>query len=145
MPLSQRQLARVIVFKVLYNRLLLENNPLADIYLFQQSGLVGETKVFAEKLLASAWDNKDEIEKHINERLENTNKDRLQTNLYALFLLSVGELFYMPKQDRRIIINEALLIARSYIGEHVIALCNGVLHKLADVKEWEASKTDVTL
>lgn len=79
-------------------------------------------------VIYNAVDNKETYIEKINDLLDGWTFDRLGFPEAAILLLGISEL-EMKEVDKRIIINEAILLAKEYGNEEAYPLINKVLDK----------------
>ena len=73
----------------------------------------------------------DEISKKIAETSENFAADRVYKVDFALLLLAVYEITYMPSIPFKVSVDEAISLAKKYSTEKSSVFINGVLSKFA--------------
>jgi N utilization substance protein B len=133
---SRRQ-GRVLAVQALYpSRINLKFSP--D-YLDKIIGLNGQdynedSLTFARTLLNLAEEHLDEADKLIKTVLENWEWDRLCAMDRAILGVAVLELLYLPDVPARVVINEAIEIAKEFSTEKSGIFVNGILDSIAREK-----------
>ncbi len=98
-----------------------------------------EEQTFARFLIAGAIEHSEEIDKLIAEHLaENWSLDRLNKVALAILRVSIYELRYQPDSKDKIIIDEAINIAKDFGAEDSYKFINAILDKIG--KNDDASK-----
>lgn len=93
---------------------------------------------YINKLLLSAYENREELDERINKYLKNWRSERLSKTSLALLRLSMAEILYLGTPVGASI-NEAVEIAKKYEeNKETVALINGVLGSFS--KELEAGE-----
>ena len=124
---SSRRSARILAFKIAYQREQIGYNPAGESLLLKNSNLSLEMIDFTKTLTESLKKNREQIDQLIEENLINWKKSRLAGSLNALLQIAVTELQIGQNPNEGVILNEALEICRQCIGEDAIKICNGVL------------------
>lgn len=88
-----------------------------------------EDRVFASKLLKETLNHWDEIEKKLEERLQNWDLDRVSLMDKIILLTAFSELDNFPFTPSRVIINEYIEIAKVFATEKSNVFVNGILDK----------------
>lgn len=128
MSATSRRDARVIAYRVIYQRARIGVNKAGEEILFQESSLPEQYKTFAKELINKTWEELEAIDQKIQENLKNWKQSRIAESFNALLRLSVCELLFFPETDNKVVINEAIEICRSHVEERVTKMCNGVLN-----------------
>jgi N utilization substance protein B len=87
----------------------------------------------AEALLQGVLQHREEIDQRISERLENYSFDRVGTVDRNILRVAVYELLYVKEIPVRVVINEAVEIARGLGDTQTRIFVNGILDKIARV------------
>lgn len=95
-----------------------------------------EDMVFAKKLLTKTLLKNSELEKEIEGKTPNWDKDRIADMDYILLKMAICELLNFPSIPEKVTINEFLEIAKEYSTPKSSIFINGILDKL--VKEYKA-------
>lgn len=88
-----------------------------------------EDEDFARKLLKESYQNLEENEKKIEEKLENWDLDRVSVMDKVILSTAFTELDFFPLTPSRIIINEYIEIAKAYSSDKAGLFINGILDK----------------
>lgn len=92
-----------------------------------------EDIAFVNQLVALVTTNKKEIKKTILGHLVGYTFDRIHRVDSVALMLAVAELMYTPETGKKIVINEAVNLAKEFGGEKSTSFVNGVLASI--VKE----------
>lgn len=82
---------------------------------------------FANDLVRGTSQRLEEIDRLIGSRTQNWRMERMAVLDRLILRLATYELLAEPETPAKVIINEALELARSYSGEEAVAFVNGVL------------------
>ena len=85
---------------------------------------------YVKQALIGIENNKEEIDKVIEENLHNWKLDRISKVNLSILRLSTYEVLYDKEIPRSVAINEALEITRRYSEEKSVGFINGVLDKI---------------
>lgn len=92
-----------------------------------QPGMSDEHREFANSLVRGTSQRVEEIDRLIGSRTQNWRIERMAVLDRLILRLATFELLAEPKTPAKVVINEALELARSYSGEEAVAFVNGVL------------------
>jgi transcription antitermination protein NusB len=84
-------------------------------------------ETFANGLVRGTVSRVDEIDRLLAERARNWRVERMAVLDRLVLRLAVYELLAEPDTPARVIINEALELARAYSGEEAVGFVNGIL------------------
>jgi N utilization substance protein B len=82
---------------------------------------------FANDLLRGTVARVEEIDKMLAERAKNWRVERMAVLDRLVLRLAVYELLAVPDTPAKVVINEALELARAYSGEEAVGFVNGIL------------------
>ena len=82
---------------------------------------------YAAALARGAWDDRESLDGYIGEAARNWRVERLTTIDRLLLRLAVHELMAFPGTPPRVVIDEAIELARVYSGDEATKFVNGVL------------------
>ena len=82
---------------------------------------------FANDLLRGTVGRVEEIDRMLAERAQNWRVERMAVLDRMVLRLAVYELLAVPDTPARVVINEAIELARAYSGEEAVAFVNGIL------------------
>lgn len=85
---------------------------------------------YVKQALIGVENNKDDIDKIIQENLHNWKLERISKVNLSILRLATYELLYDKEVPRGVAINEALEITRRYSDEKSVGFINGVLDKI---------------
>ncbi len=134
---GSRRLGRVLAVQALYPARI--NLKFSPDHLDNIIGLNGQdyneaSLTFARTLLNLAEEHLDEADKLIKTVLENWEWDRLCAMDRAILGVAVLELLYLPDVPARVVINEAIEIAKEFSTEKSGIFVNGILDSIAREK-----------
>ena len=86
-----------------------------------------EHREFANDMVRGTTQRVEEIDRLIGSRAQNWRIERMAVLDRLILRLATYELLAQPHTPAKVIINEALELARSYSGEEAVAFVNGVL------------------
>jgi N utilization substance protein B len=132
-----RRLGRILAVQVLYpTRINLDfsTNHLEKIASLNREDYNEEVLAFAKILLSLAEKHLGEADKLIKTVLENWEWDRLCAMDRAILGIAVLELLYLPENPARVVINEAIEIAKEFSTEKSGIFVNGILDSIARKK-----------
>jgi N utilization substance protein B len=85
------------------------------------------TRAYAVELARGSWEGKDAIDVYLADAARNWRVERLAVIDRLLLRLAVHELLAYPGTPPRVVIDEAIELARRYSGEAAAKFVNGVL------------------
>ena len=85
--------------------------------------------VFGKELINGVISNEEEIRKYANKYLNKWTIDRLGFTDQAIIEIAIYELMYTDT-PKKVVINEAIELAKEYSDEAVVKMINGVLDKV---------------
>jgi N utilization substance protein B len=91
------------------------------------SDLAPEHQEFANGLMRGTVQRQEEIDRLLGTRAQNWRVERMAILDRAVLRLATYELLAEPGTPAKVIINEALELARAYSGEEAVGFVNGVL------------------
>ena len=86
-----------------------------------------EARDYAVDLARGSWDNRQALDVYISDAARNWRLERLAIVDRLLLRLAVHELLDHPGTPPRVVIDEAIELARSYSGDEAAKFVNGVL------------------
>lgn len=134
---GSRRLGRILAVQVLYPKrinLKLSTAHLEKIISLNRQDYDEEALAFAKTLLNLAEEHLEEADKLIKTVLENWEWDRLCAMDRAILGIAVLELLYLPDVPARVVINEAIEIAKEFSTEKSGIFVNGILDSIAREK-----------
>lgn len=93
--------------------------------------LPGEAEEYVDALVAALEDDLPDLDRKIGLALERWNLDRVAATDRGVLRLATAELVHLPGTPARVLIDEAVAIARKYGREDSGRFVNGVLDRLA--------------
>lgn len=88
---------------------------------------------YVKQALIGVGNNKEAIDKVIEENLRNWKIDRISKVNLSILRLATYELLYDEEVPRGVAINEALEITRRYSDEKSVSFINGVLDQIKEI------------
>ena len=85
---------------------------------------------YIKEILFKVEENKEVIDKKIEESLNNWKIDRISKVNLSILRLAIGEMLYIEDVPEKVAINEAIELTRKYSDEKSISFVNGVLDKV---------------
>jgi N utilization substance protein B len=85
---------------------------------------------YIKQALIGVGNNKEEIDKMIEENLHNWKLDRISKVNLSILRIATYEIIFDKEVPRSVAINEALEITRKYSDEKSVSFINGVLDKI---------------
>jgi N utilization substance protein B len=134
---GSRRLGRVLAVQALYPariNLKFSTNQLDKIIGLNSQDYNEDSLTFARTLLNLAEEHLEEADKSIKTVLENWEWDRLCAMDRAILGVAVLELLYLPDVPARVVINEAIEIAKEFSTEKSGIFVNGILDSIAREK-----------
>lgn len=130
MSLSRRK-ARIVVLEALY-QFDISNGDVNNIINAKLTGknLSKGTKDFILKLAEGILEHRDEINNLIEANAENWSLDRIAVIDRNILMLASFELLYCPDVPFKVVIDEAVELAKIYGAEDSGAFINGILDKI---------------
>lgn len=84
-------------------------------------------RAVAERLTTGTWEDRERIDAYIADAARNWRIERLATIDRLLLRLAIHELLAHPATPPRVVMDEAIELARMYSGEDAVRFVNGVL------------------
>jgi N utilization substance protein B len=134
---GSRRLGRVLAVQALYPariNLKFSTDQLDQIIDLNSQDYNEDSLTFAKTLLNLAEEHLDEADNLIKTVLENWEWDRLCAMDRAILGVAVLELLYLPDVPARVVINEAIEIAKEFSTEKSGIFVNGILDSIAREK-----------
>jgi N utilization substance protein B len=91
------------------------------------AGLDEEAEAYANALTHGAWEDRTAIDERIADAARNWRVERMTVLDRTVLRLAVHELLSHPETPPKVVINEAIDLARSYSGDEAAKFVNGVL------------------
>jgi N utilization substance protein B len=86
-----------------------------------------EARAYAEALAGGTWEARGQLDERIGESAKNWRVERLAVLDRIVLRLAIQELLVHPDTPPRVVIDEAIELARAYSGEEAARFVNGVL------------------
>lgn len=129
--MSRRRQGRELALGCLYAHFATDQ-PAGDVFEGQARRMTcdRETEGYARRLFHAAIEHGEEIDRTIREGAANWDFDRIGTVEKNILRLAIAELRFFLETPAKVIINEALELARAYVGEESRAFVNGILDRV---------------
>ena len=133
-----RRLARETAFKVIYKSFFLNGDLSIDELLEEDKITEQEDKDYIEdskfvKELVSLYEqNQEQINSLINSKLKGYTPERVYRIDRAILATAIAELFFYKQTPYKVVINEAVEMAKKYSTEKSYSFVNGVLKVLVE-------------
>lgn len=123
-----RRSAREYALKVLYSR---ELNPDTEAIEGDGKALSEKDKAFADALIQAVTEHKEPLDTLLQDHLKHWSLSQLNVVDKNILLLALAEADYLGEaaSDRKVILNEAIEMAKVYGGDSSWRFINGVLDK----------------
>ncbi|ACA41003.1 transcription antitermination factor NusB [Lysinibacillus sp. fkY74-1] len=90
------------------------------------------TNVFYEKIVTGTAEHLEEIDATLEQHLEKWSLARLPKIERTVLRLAVYELLYMPETPKRVVLNEAIELCKTFGDDSSSKFVNGVLSKFTE-------------
>ncbi|MGN0026461.1 transcription antitermination factor NusB [uncultured Clostridium sp.] len=84
---------------------------------------------YIKKVLLKVEENRENIDKKIEDSLTNWKLDRISKVNLSILRLAIGEMLYIEDVPEKVAINEAIEMTKKYSDEKSVSFINGVLDK----------------
>ena len=130
---GNRRKAREFAVQGIY-QWLLNKQPVADLVkqLREQEGFAGIDEKMFQALLAGVVDGNEALDRQLSEFVDRSIAE-LSPVEHAILLLGAQELLHHPEVPYRVVLNEAVELAKTFGGTDGHKYVNGVMDKLAAV------------
>ena len=134
-----RHKARDISFKYIYQLeygqpLKVEDDGFWDMALEEDKNLAKEDKEFITSLVNGVKEHLDEIDKVIFSKIEKRAMNRVFKIDLAILRIAVYELLYVKDLSYKVVVNEAVEIAKKYGKDNSHSFINGILREVIKEK-----------
>ena len=119
--------AREAAFKVVFADLFNTNDEKFALSVFRHDNLTEEETAFAEKLVSTVNEHKQELSELIAEKTSRYPEHRIYAADRAAMLIALAEIEYFDEIPPVVSVNEATNLARKYSTETSTDFVNGVL------------------
>lgn len=133
-----RSVARETAFKIVYKSLFL-NGDLSYDEILQEDNITmeldkdyAEDVEFISQLIALYGENIDNINKAIDSHLMGYTPERVYKIDRAILSIAITELLYYKKTPLKVVVNEAVIMAKKYSTEKSYSFVNGILKAIAE-------------
>lgn len=134
-----RHKAREIAFKYIYQiaygqPLIVEEDGFWDLALEEDENIGEAEKSFIEKIVTGVKTNIEEIDKIIFSKISGRSMDRVFKIDLAILRIAVYELLYNKDLSYKVVVNEAVEIAKKYGKDNSHSFINGILREVIKEK-----------
>lgn len=98
------------------------------------AGIVEDALTYLKVLVIGVQEHREAIDETITKHLKNWTINRLERTNLLLLRLATYELLYQPEVDKRIVMNEAIELTKSFNDEKASKFVNGILQSIVDDK-----------
>ena len=127
-----RKLARETAFKIVYKSLF-PSNDLSCEELLEDDNIVDKEDIeFVSTLIDLYKNNAEEINKSINSKLTAYTPERVYRIDRAILCIALTEILFYKKTPLKVVINEAIEMAKKYSTEKSYSFVNGMLKALTE-------------
>jgi transcription antitermination protein NusB len=130
--MANRHKSRILAFQALYSWDMTGNEK-EELFSFEwlKEAVQEDTLLFSRLMISGVLDNKDEIDKIITKNLIKWDFNRLARVDLAILRISVYSLIFQKDIPSRVVINEAIEIAKEFAATDSYKFINGVLDGIA--------------
>lgn len=133
-PTNSRIATREMIFKLIFETCFHEPQDSVMYEEFLQNNECNEEDLeFLKTIYVGVLERKKELDSLIESKLKKYTLSRLMKVDYSILLMSIYELKFYQKTSAKVVINEAVKLAKKYSDEKSYAFINGVLREI--VKE----------
>ena len=126
-----RKLARETAFKVIYKSLF-QNDDFSSAEIIEEDGIDEEGSVFVNTLVDLYRENQKEITEKIDNNLKDYSPERVYKIDRAIISVALAEILYYKQTPFKVVINEAVEMAKKYSTEKSYSFVNGILKKIIE-------------
>lgn len=127
-----RKFARESAFKIIYKSLFVKNDLSCEEILEDDKIESVEDVEFVKTLVSLYEQNAEEINNNINAKLTGYTPERVYRIDRAIICVAVAEAVYYKKTPLKVVINEAIEMAKKYSTEKSYSFVNGMLKSLLE-------------
>ncbi len=129
-----RTRARELALQALYQVDLAGSEPmdaLSTAFKAEEGSAESAALAFAEQLVRGVAEHREEIDQTIERHSHNWRIDRMAKVDRNVLRLAVFELLHLPETPRKVVLNEAIELAKKFGSEESSAFINGILDKVS--------------
>ena len=132
--MNHRRLARVFAFETIYADTFSEET--VDNAMLDTTKVQGKANQFAEHLIAGVRSEKEQLDAALQEFSPKRKMERFPKVELTILRMATWELLH-PQEDTpaKIVINEAVLLAKEFGGDTSYKYINAILHNLAKSRQ----------
>ncbi len=130
--MALRRKAREFALQMLYQWDVTQNKPSKiEASFWKQARGAQSTRAFANRLFEGAVQASGKIDERLKKHARNWRLDRMAAIDRNILRLGVYELFYEPETPPKVILNEAVELAKKFSAEDSAGFINGVLDAIS--------------
>lgn len=129
-----RRESREVAFIIIFEKIFQPDTPIESIVASAAETETFKVNAFTNQLLASVFDNLEQIDSIISENLVGWTVNRISKVSKAILRLGISEVMFCDDIPDGVAINEAVEIAKKYSTTEDAAFINGVLGSVARKK-----------
>lgn len=128
--MNHRRLARVFAFETIYTDTF--SGDVIEEAVLDTTNMQGKANQFAEQLIAGVRNEKEQLDAALQEFSPKRKMERFPKVELTILRMAAWELLH-PQEDTpaKVVINEAVLLAKEFGGETSYKYINAILHNLA--------------
>lgn len=127
-----RKMARETAFKVIYKSLFMQDDFSSD-EIIEEDNISDEDDVLFVKTIVNLYsEHKDEITAKINGNLKGYTPDRVYNIDRAIIGTALAEILFYKQTPYKVVINEAVEMAKKYSTEKSYSFVNGLLKAIIE-------------
>ena len=130
--IGPRRRGRELVFRLLYQAEMTHDSVAAGwLAARDEERLPEEAREYVEAIVGALEDGLHELDERIEAALQHWKFERIAVTDKSVLRLAVAELVHLPGTPARVVLDEAIMIARKYGREESGRFVNGVLDRIA--------------
>ena len=126
-----RILARETAFKVIYKSFFIDDN-FSTSEIIEEDNIDAEGSEFVNNLVQIYKEHKEQLENKIITNLQGYTFDRIYKIDKAILMTALAEMLYYKQTPYKVVINEAVEMAKKYSTEKSYSFVNGILKKIVE-------------
>lgn len=130
--LSGRIATREMIFKLIFETCFHEpQDSIMYEEFLKENDLNEEDLTFLKEIYTGVLEQKNKLDSMIETKLRNFTLSRLMKVDYSILLLGVYEMKFYLKTPQKVVINEAVRLAKKYSDEKSYSFINGILREIS--------------
>lgn len=132
---KSREIAFKYIYQIAYGQpLIVEDDGFWDMALEEDNNLGDTEKEFIEGIITGVKEHLEEIDKIIFSKITGRSMDRVFKIDLAILRIAVYELLYVKDLSYKVVVNEAVEIAKEYGKDNSHSFINGILREVIKEK-----------